>query len=350
MNWVSFAALLVIAAASTTDVRAHGVAGAFVSIETTNDHRADVLVKLPELEGTATDLELRFADDCVELTERLPTRRQEGVLQRWVIECKSALTGMEIEIVGLNAIVGETFVEFRSPEVAEWNTIVRRGNATVQLGRGDAQGLENNVGYLSLGVDHILSGFDHLLFVLALLLIVVRTRSPYGRRAVVRTLFATVTAFTIGHSITLAAATFDLVRLPQAPTELVIALSVLLLVVELAREDDSTLTMRFPWVIAFAFGLLHGFGFAGALAEIGLPASGIAMPLLLFNLGVEFGQVLVLLIAVLVATAAVGVARSIGAKERSVLARGSFLDRALVYGVGTLTAYWCFERSLGWLL
>ena len=122
------------------------------------------------------------------------------------------------------------------------------------------------------------------------MLIVWRTRLPKGPRAVAKTMLATITAFTAGHSVTLAAATLGLVRLRLGPTEVVIALSVLLLAVELARDDRSTLTMRFPWVVAFAFGLLHGFGFAGALAEIGLPPDGIAVPLLLFNLGVEAGQ------------------------------------------------------------
>ena len=159
-------------------------------------------------------------------------------------------------------------------------------------------------------------------------------------------MLATITAFTVGHSVTLAAATLGLVRLARAPTELVIALSVLLLAVELARDDRSTLTMRFPWIVAFAFGLLHGFGFAGALVEIGLPREGIAAPLLLFNLGVELGQIL----AVLAAASGFGVASSIAGKRRLAAGQRSFFDWALIYGIGTLTAYWCFERSLGWIL
>jgi hypothetical protein len=341
-----FAALLFISTVGSAEVRAHGLAGAFVSIETSDDQRADVLVKLPGIEDGTIDLELKFADDCVELTEPLRARRADGVLERWVVQCETALTGMEVEVLGLNAMVGEAFVELRSPTVPEWTAIVRRGTERVRLGEGNPRGLEENTGYFRLGIDHILSGLDQLLFVLALLLIVLRTRAPLGRRAVIDTMFATVTAFTVGHSITLAAATLDLLRLPLAPTEFVIALSVLLLAVELARGDDGTVTMRRPWVVAFAFGLLHGFGFAGVLAEIGLPASGIAMPLLLFNLGVELGQVLVV-IGAGIAIAIVGLRRS---RTITPFYRGSFLDRTLGYGVGILTAYWCFDRSLGWLL
>jgi hypothetical protein len=337
--------LAVVVLASGTDVRAHGLAAGFVSIETANDHEADVLVKLPEIEGNTPGLSVRFADGCEELTSPIRIRRKDGVLRRWAIRCEQPLTGMEIELLGFNAILGEAFVEFRSPNIDDWNTVVRRVLPTTRLGAGGTQGLANHAGYFPLGIEHIVSGFDHLFFVLALLLIVWRTRSPYGRRDVAKTMLATITAFTIGHSITLAAATLDLVRLPAAPTELAIALSVLLLAVELARDDRFTLTMRFPWIVAFAFGLLHGFGFAGALAEIGLPPGGIAMPLLLFNLGVEMGQILI----VVAAASAMAVTGSIAGQRRPTAGQGLSFNTAVIYGIGTITAYWCFERSLGWI-
>jgi len=340
------ATLVVLVLVSGANVRAHGLAAAFVSIETADDHEADVLIKLPNVEGGSPDLRVHFAGGCEELAAPTRIKRADGFIDRWMIRCARPLTGMEIELTGFNAVLGEAFVELRSPSAEGWNTIVRRGNTTVRLGAVDSQGLAQHAGYLPLGVEHILSGFDHLFFVVALLLIVWRTRSPLGRRAVTRAILATITAFTIGHSVTLAAATLDLVRLPPAPTELVIALSVLLLAVELARDDRSTLTMRFPWIVAFAFGLLHGFGFAGALAQIGLPADGIAMPLFLFNVGVELGQMLV----VLVAASAMAVARSVSGKGSSRAADHSFFDTVLIYGIGIVTAYWCFERSLGWIL
>ncbi len=139
--------------------------------------------------------------------------------------------------------------------------------------------------YTSLGVEHILLGVDHLLFVLALLLLV----------RGVRRLVATVTAFTVAHSITLGAATLGFVHVPPAPVEAVIALSILFLASELARRGTTAradLTERFPWVVAFSFGLLHGFGFAGALSEVGVPTQAVPLALLFFNVGVEIGQLL----------------------------------------------------------
>jgi HupE / UreJ protein len=346
MNGRRGAILAIAFMATGAHVSAHGLATGFVSIETLDDHEADVLIKIPEVEGQTPALGVRFAEGCEELAGRSRFKRNAGMIERWTIRCVQPLTGMEIELLGFNAILGDVFVEFRSPSIDGWNTVVRRGLPTTRLGAGDTRGLENNAGYFPLGVEHILSGFDHLFFVLALLLLVWRARSPYGRRAATRTMLATITAFTIGHSVTLAAAILDLVRLPRAPTELGIALSVLLLAVELARDDRSTLTMRFPWIIAFAFGLLHGFGFAGALSEIGLPPEGIAVPLVLFNLGVEVGQILI----VLAAASAVAVASSITGRRESVVGHLPSFKTALIYGIGTITAYWCFERSLGWIL
>jgi hypothetical protein len=337
-------ALMLVAPAA--EVGAHGLATGFVSIETADDHEADVLIKIPEVEGQTPALGIAFAEGCEELPGRTRFKRNAGTIERWRIRCPQPLTGMDIELKGLNAVLGDVFVELRSPNAEGWSTVVRRGLPTARLGARDARGLQNNAGYFPLGVEHILSGFDHLFFVLALLLLVWRTRSPYGRRAVTKTILATITAFTAGHSITLAAATLGLVRLPRAPTELAIALSVLLLAVELARDDRSTLTMRFPWIIAFVFGLLHGFGFAGALAEIGLPPEGIAVPLLLFNLGVEAGQLLI----VLGAASAVAVASSVVGRRRFAAGPLPSFNTALVYAIGTITAYWCCERSLGWIL
>ena len=148
--------------------------------------------------------------------------------------------------------------------------------------------------YLRLGIEHILFGFDHLLFVLALVILI----GNWRRVAL------TVTAFTIAHSITLAAATLGLVNVPRPPVEAAIALSIVLVAVEIvnARRGNPSLAARWPWLVAFCFGLLHGFGFAGALAEVGLPHHAIPVALLFFNLGVEIGQ-LVFVAAVLTAGA-----------------------------------------------
>ena len=138
--------------------------------------------------------------------------------------------------------------------------------------------------YFALGVEHILAGVDHLLFVLGLLFLV----GSWGR------LIGTVTAFTVAHSLTLAAATLGLVYVPQKPVEAAIALSIAFVAADILRTDDArkSLTRRAPWIVAFVFGLLHGLGFAGALSDVGLPEHAVPLALLFFNLGVELGQLL----------------------------------------------------------
>jgi hydrogenase/urease accessory protein HupE len=182
--------------------------------------------------------------------------------------------------------------------------------------------------YLAHGVEHILLGYDHLLFVLALILIV----------RDVRRLIATVTAFTVAHSITLALATLGVVHVPGPPVEASIALSILLLACEIARaqEGKPSLTARWPWVVAFAFGLLHGLGFASALSEIGLPRGDIPLALFAFNIGVETGQ-LVFIAAVLGLLAVVrrfSVPELVSQRARPVM----------TYAIGILAAFWFVQR------
>ena len=190
--------------------------------------------------------------------------------------------------------------------------------------------------YLRLGVEHILFGFDHLLFVLALVILV----RDWRRVAV------TVTAFTIAHSITLAAATLGFVNVPGPPVEATIALSIMLVSVEIlnARHGKPSLTARLPWLVAFSFGLLHGFGFAGALAEVGLPQHAIPVALLFFNVGVEIGQ-LVFVAAVLSLIWSLRHAASQLCEAALVKRSFDRLDVAIAYGIGVVAAYWLIERT-----
>ncbi|MEJ2320656.1 MAG: HupE/UreJ family protein, partial [Gemmatimonadales bacterium] len=183
--------------------------------------------------------------------------------------------------------------------------------------------------YFGLGVQHILFGFDHLLFVLALVLVV----GDWGRLA------KTVTAFTVAHSLTLAAATLGLVHVPQKPVEAAIALSIGFVAADILRAADGrqSLTTRAPWLMAFSFGLLHGLGFASALSEIGLPAGDIPLALLLFNVGVEAGQLLFIAAVLL----AIAVARRLPAAVPR-------LARPLpAYAIGALAMFWVIERVVG---
>jgi hydrogenase/urease accessory protein HupE len=185
--------------------------------------------------------------------------------------------------------------------------------------------------YLMHGVEHILFGYDHLLFVLALILIVRRGR----------VLLITVTAFTVAHSITLSLATLGLVHVPGPPVEATIALSILLLACELLRSDrgQASLTAQWPWLVAFSFGLLHGFGFASALTEIGLPQGDIPLALFAFNVGVEAGQ-LIFIAAVLGALRCAQWITFPALVERH--ARS-----VATYAIGITAAYWFIERLAG---
>jgi hydrogenase/urease accessory protein HupE len=182
--------------------------------------------------------------------------------------------------------------------------------------------------YLVHGVEHILFGYDHLLFVLALILIVRSTR----------VLFFTITAFTLAHSLTLALATLGVVHVPGPPVEAAIAASILLLDTEIVhlQRGQVGLAARWPWLVAFAFGLLHGFGFASALADIGLPQKDIPLALFAFNLGVECGQ-LAFMTAVLALAA---LAKRIRAAARM----EAYASRVAPYAIGGLAVFWLFDR------
>lgn len=183
--------------------------------------------------------------------------------------------------------------------------------------------------YFVIGVEHILLGWDHLLFVVALVLLLRRWRPV---------VFA-ATAFTVAHSITLAGASLGLLGMPQRPVEALIALSIVFLALEIVRlrQGEESWTLRYPWAIAFAFGLLHGFGFAGALASIGLPEGEIAAALLAFNLGVEAGQLLV--VAALMALLA-----ALDRLAQPILTAGM---RVTAYGIGITGSYWLIDRVIG---
>lgn len=183
--------------------------------------------------------------------------------------------------------------------------------------------------YTIIGIEHIILGFDHLLFVLALVLLL------KGGWLVAKT----VTAFTIAHSVTLIGTTLGYLSLPSQPVEAVIALSIVFLAVEIvkAKPEEQRLSERFPWIVAFLFGLLHGFGFAGALAEIGLPKDDVPLALLTFNLGVEIGQ----LVIVAIGLAALALIKRFN--EAWLLPTKT----ATAYGIGIIATYWFIERMIG---
>jgi len=185
--------------------------------------------------------------------------------------------------------------------------------------------------YLVLGFEHILLGIDHLLFVLALLLITVGFKK----------LIKTITAFTVAHSITLSLATLGVMGLPSAPVEAVIALSIVFLAVELYHyyKGKEGLTVRYPWVVAFTFGLLHGFGFAGALSDVGLPQTDIPAALLFFNVGVELGQIAFVLVVMAIIWMLMKLKKDWPKKVKLIP----------VYAIGSMASFWLIERIIAFI-
>jgi hydrogenase/urease accessory protein HupE len=236
-----------------------------------------------------------------------------------------ALVGGTIEIEGLTAVPIDVIVQIRLADGSEHSAILRPASPSYVVPERSTKWTVA-ASYWKIGTIHILEGQDHLLFVLALLLIVPNLWM----------LFKTITAFTVAHSVIHAQATNRNVNMPGPPTEAVIALSILFLAVEImhGREGRVTLTEKYPWVVALAFGLVHGLGFAGALAEVGLPQQEIPIALLMFNVGVETGQILFVCAMLLV----------IAAFKKVPLnwPQGSW--RLLPYTIGSIAAFWILQR------
>jgi hydrogenase/urease accessory protein HupE len=241
-----------------------------------------------------------------------------------------SLTGQTIMIEGLQALQTDVLLLVQLQDGSQHSAILRPASPefTIPL---QASKLKVAGDYWRMGTVHILEGVDHLLFVLALLLIV----SGFGQ------LLKAVTAFTVAHSITLALATLGMVHVPAAPTEAIIALSILFLATEIVHQHNGqiSLTERYPWVIAFVFGLFHGLGFAGALSEIGVPQHEVPLALFMFNVGVETGQLL--FIAVVVSLLAV--------LRRLPLHAPQGAWRVLPYSIGSVAAFWTIDRIMSFL-
>jgi hydrogenase/urease accessory protein HupE len=258
-----------------------------------------------------------------------------SVRTRWTLHCPGGLRGERVGVAGLGAAGIDALLRVEWADGRTLQRVLRAGGDSLEIPEHETRAAVLHA-YGTLGVEHIADGLDHLAFVLGLLLLV-----GGGRRLV-----ATVTAFTVGHSVTLSLATLGWIAWPVGLVEMAIAASIFLLATELAREESSrTWLRRWPWIVAGAFGLLHGLGFAGALAELGLPEGEIPAALLAFNLGIEAGQ-LVFVGAALAARSALRRLAAIG----DAAGDGWLLRRAPSYAIGTLAAFWLLERGAGLLV
>ncbi len=319
-----FAAAMLALAASPA--AAHELRPAYLELRESASQEVDVLWKTPMRGEMRLALAPVLSGPAEEITP-VTTRESGGAaVQNWRLRLAEPLRGRTLHIDGLSATMTDALVRVEFADGTNWVARLTPQAPSVAIPAVPAGG-EVARTYFSLGLEHILLGVDHLLFVLALMLVTTGARR----------LAWTITAFTVAHSITLALATLGVVRVPSAPVEAVIALSIAFVAAEVVRAtrgEETGWTARAPWLVAFAFGLLHGLGFAGALAEIGLPQGQIPLALLFFNVGVEAGQ----LAFVAAAAAAVAVLRPL----RHRLPAGAAV--APPYAIGVLAMYWVIER------
>lgn len=308
--------------------RAHDARPAYLEITQTTSDRYDLLWRTPVLSGMPLPVFLKLPDGLREVAAPHTQELSDSLVERRVVEAPGGLAGRRIEFPGLQGTIADVLVRVRLASGDTTTILVRPSQPWVVIPSSPDGPFAIAVAFVGHGITHILGGYDHLLFVLALLLIV---RSA-------QVLVWTITAFTIAHSITLALAALGLVHVPGPPVEAAIAFSILLLASEIVRlrRGEPSLTARWPWVVAFCFGLLHGFGFAGALLEIGLPKRDIPLALFTFNVGVELGQ-LAFIGAVL---GTLWVARRFS--NLRVVERHA--AQAAPYAIGALAAFWFVER------
>lgn len=317
-------AVVVSLLAATAGALAHEVRPAYLQIDQVGQSRFSVLWRTPILAGMRLPVLLQFSDGIKAVT--VPSERQlsDSVVERRIVEAAGGLAGERISFVGLQATITDVLVRVKLLDGTVNTTFVRPAQPWI-----DIQAAQGSLDVARLfvveGIEHILFGYDHLLFVAALMLIVRDWR----------VLVKTVTAFTLAHSITLTFATLGWVALPSGPVEIMIAFSIVLIAAEIVRAErgHASLTTTWPWIVAFAFGLLHGFGFAGALQELGLPQGDIPLALLCFNVGVEVGQ-LMFIGAILLAVAALG--KIVEVPRKAVVASA--------YAIGMVAAFWTLER------
>ncbi len=307
-------------------VEAHEVRPAYLRIQQTAEDQFELLWRVPARGEMRLGIYVQMPQHCEEGEEPLTWQEGGTYVERWSANCPGGIIGHPIAITGLSSTVIDALARYERLDGT--TQVARLTPAEPAFEVTDSESWAQVAStYTILGIEHILLGIDHLLFVLALLMLVPN----------MRTLVWTITSFTLAHSLTLAAATLGLVHIPQKPVEAVIALSILFVAMEIVhwRQGRPGITRRWPWLVAFTFGLLHGFGFAGALSEIGLPEHAIPLALLFFNVGVEAGQLMFIAAVFLVSV---------------VLKRYSWPHwawRVPVYLIGSLAAFWTIDRITG---
>ena len=326
MSWLARIALSLLALLAALPAQADELRPGYLEFTQQDAQHWKLVWKAPVLGGLATRTRPAYPAFC---TESPPQARVEGLVlvAESRLTCTKDLAGSQVGLSGMDAAFTDALLR-----VAPLNRPVQAARLTQKLAMVEVKtvpdGWEVARSYFVLGIIHILEGYDHLLFVIALVLLI-------GRAGAV---IKAATAFTVAHSITLAGSTLGLVGLAQAPVEALIALSIVFLAVEIVKSDPDkpNLAERAPWIVAFLFGLIHGFGFAGALRQIGLPESDVPTALLTFNLGVEAGQLLIV--------AAVMAFLTLLRRYSPAMLRPATVTAT--YAIGITASFWFIERLL----
>jgi len=315
------AAFLLLLIALAPPAAAHEVRPAYLAIEEVSENLYRVTWKQPVLGNQRLPLEPVLPEHCEILNDGLPEHTGTALIIRWDVRCD--LSHGLIMIDGLSRTLTDVMVRITPLEGDQVTRMLKPDTPFMDL----SDPAPPIAAYLFLGVEHLVFGIDHILFVIGLVLFI-RDRWM---------LLKTITAFTIAHSITLAFSVLEMIRLPQGPVEATIALSILFLARELMLPEQArSAIMRVrPWLMAFTFGLLHGFGFAGALADIGLPRDDLAVSLFLFNAGIELGQLMVIGVMLSVAWLA----------RKTVVLHSPFWQQAFTVLMGVAAAYWTIDRT-----
>lgn len=330
--WLGFIVVVLGGLYPSIAVKADEIRPALLDIREQNTGLFDVTWKVPTRDDRVLAITPQLPDS-LELFGSTSIQLVPGALiQRTTYKNNAgSLTGQTIAINGLSALQTDVLLLVQLQNDISYSAILRPGapQYTIPL---EASKLDVASDYWRMGTIHILEGVDHLLFVLALIILVTNRWK----------LFKTITAFTIAHSISLGLATLGFINMPPGPTEAVIALSILFLAVEIihSRQGRASLTAQYPWVVAFLFGLFHGLGFAGALSEIGLPQQEIPLALLMFNVGVETGQLLFVALVLVLLT--------LLQRLPVTLPQGAW--RVLPYGIGSVAAFWTIDRLMSFLV
>lgn len=305
-------------------LNAHEIRPAFIQIEQTDETTYNVYWKIPRLGDAIPRINIAFPEGFTVAELKKPNPIPGFVLYAYKISSTTSLNGSVIGINGLDKTLIDVLVNVNFINGEKVSFMLQPDNTAKVI--PEKETLMNTIKtYLVLGIEHILLGIDHLLFVLALVLI-----TPGFRK-----LIKTITAFTVAHSITLSLSALGFVGLPGPPVEAIIALSIVFLAIEILKynKGEKSLTITYPWVVAFSFGLLHGFGFAGALTDIGLPQTTIPSALLFFNIGVELGQILFILLAL-------GCIRLLSFKNNWPV----YIKKIPPYAIGSIASFWLIER------